>query len=705
MMTSQPEKTAKHREVNVIDYWRVIWSGKWTIAAILLVVVATVAVATFMQRPVYRAVARVEISPRPKSIAPGSDFTNLGAGWGWMAEERYQNTQIEIIQSRDIAARVVAQLGMDQDPAYSNVEDLVGFLQHRVEVEAVPETDIVEISIEDTDPERVPRLVNAVAHAYVDRNVELAAANTAKTLNELLQQVRPIRDKIVKNERALLGLARKNKLYVPESQTKTMVEQISQIQQKLTNTQIARGNLESVFQEISRIEEAGGSYETLPVVASDATIQELNTDATRVAKELERLSVSYLDRHPKVLKARSELDEIHRKIGTEVDKIISKIKTEYSIALQDEQRLIAQLEKAQEESLDLSVASTDYRILKSEIEEDRRIYDLVLSRVKEIDLNKQTLSNNLRVLDEAIVPSGPIRPKKALNLLAGCLLGLMMGTGTVIFMDYVDNTIKSAEDVEQFLQLPVLSVVPRFKKQMNPSVREAYRTLRTSLLFSSKARSLNTLLLTSAAPGEGKTSTAASLARTLASAGDRVVIVDADLRRPNLHNQFGVERSSGLTNYLMSAERDQAWARYLKKVENASNLSVITCGPIPPNPPELFSTDKFIDLVSQLKSNFDWVIIDSPPVASLSDSIVLGSLVDMVILVVKHNENDRDLIKRASTGLRKVGANVIGAVLNNVDVSKASSKDYYYAGYYYYGRDVDEDEDTAGSPVGSVSEG
>jgi capsular exopolysaccharide synthesis family protein len=680
------------REVNLVEYWRVIWGGKWTITAIFVVVVATVAVATFLQTPVFRAVARVEVSPRAKTIAPGSDFTQLGAGWGWLAEERYQNTQIEIIKSRDVARRVIRDLGLDVDPAPEGPNDPVASLSRRIEVETIPETGIIEISIEGTNPAMAQRLVNAVARSYVERNLELAVEVTSRTLDELLRQLEPIRSKIRQNEQDLLALARKRGLYVPESQATTMSEQISQLQTELTEVQIERGNLEAVFREISRIEREGGDYQTIPQVATDGEIQELNRQANTLEKELERLSVSYLDKHPRVVESRSQLEEVRREIARQTDKIISRIKAEYSIALQNESSLEDRLTGAKEASLDLTVASTDYKILKSDIEEDRRIYDLILSRIKEIDLNQETLSNNLRVLDEAVLPVTPVRPRKAINLIAGCLLGLILGTGTVIFMDYLDNTVKSAEDIEQFLGLHILSVVPRIRKDTSASVNEAYQTLRTSLLFSSKARSLKTLLVTSAGPGEGKTSTAVSLARNLASAGDRVVLLDSDLRRPTIHNQLAIERAGGLTNYLLSTEAGQAWLRYLKEVPDTPNLKVITCGPIPPNPPELFSTEKFIDLIAQLKKNFDWVVIDSPPLVSLSDSLVLGSLADMVALVIKHNENDRDLIRRSLHGLRKVNANVIGAVLNNVDLTRTAYKDYYYAGYYYYGREEEEEE-------------
>jgi polysaccharide biosynthesis transport protein len=691
----------ERREVHLLEYWRVIWSGKWTIGAVFLVVTAVTAVFTFLQTPIYRAAARIEVSPRTKSIAPNGDFGQMGAGWGWLAEERYLNTQMEIVKSREIAQKMIKDLGLDQDPSFARLKDPAGALSADFEVTNLPETNILEVAMEGSDPAQVRRLVNGVAHAYVDRNIEIAAENTSKTLDELLRQVQPIREKISKSEKQLLELARQNQLYVPESQTTTMTERISQLQKQLTEVQIHRSDLESVFQEISRVEKSGGSFLTLPLVASEPTIIELNRQAATLEKELERLSVAYLDKHPKVVETRSQLEDVRRKITAEVDKIISKNKIEYSMALQNERSLHEQLRGAQEQTLDLSIASTDYKILKAEIEEDRKIYDLILSRIKEIDLNQETLSNNLRILDEAILPTAPVRPRKAVNLLAGALLGLLLGASTVILMDYLDNTVKTAEDVEQYLNLHILTVVPRYRKEASASVNEAYQTLRTSILFSSKARGLNTLLVTSAGPGEGKTSTVTSLARSLASAGDRVVIVDADLRRPSLHTHLGIERAGGLTNYLLSNEKGDVWLKYLKEVPGSPNLKAITCGPIPPNPAELFGTEKFIDLLGQLRKNFDWLLIDSPPLASLSDSIVLGSLVDMVALVIKHNENDRELIRRSVASLRKVNANVIGAVLNNVDLSRSSYKDYYYAGYYYYGKEkeVEEVETGAGRPA------
>jgi capsular exopolysaccharide synthesis family protein len=262
----------------------------------------------------------------------------------------------------------------------------------------------------------------------------------------------------------------------------------------------------------------------------------------------------------------------------------------------------------------------------------------------------------------------------------------MFGVGSVLAINYFDNTIRTPEDVEQYLGLSILGIVPRFRETDSTPAREAYQSLRTSILFSSHNRERKILLFTSAGPQEGKSSTVAQVSRALASAGDRVVVLDCDLRRPTQHHHMQLSREPGLTNYLLEGAEGN-YEPYLHATDMPT-LKVFTCGPIPPNPPELIGLAKFRNLLIDLKRQYDWVVVDSPPIASLADSVVLASMVDMMAVVIKHNQNDRELIRRGLKRLRDVNANVIGAVLNSVDMGKGS--DYYYAGYYYYGSQEDE---------------
>ncbi len=225
--------------------------------------------------------------------------------------------------------------------------------------------------------------------------------------------------------------------------------------------------------------------------------------------------------------------------------------------------------------------------------------------------------------------------------------------------------------------------MPKQVAETESAVREAYQTLRTSLLFSRKNRTANVVLITSAGPQEGKSCTTVNVARVLATSGDRTIILDCDLRRPTIHQRMNLDRDRGITNYILSTDGDD-WRTYVKTTDQP-NLFAITCGPIPPNPADVFGHEKFKALLGELRQQFDWVFIDSPPVVSLADSTILASMADMVALVIKHNENDRDLIRRCVINLRKVNPNVIGAVLNSIDLERSHYKDYYYVGYYYYG--------------------
>ncbi len=672
-------------QAHLRDYWRVVWQGKWTVLAITMVVATMIAVVTFMQTPIYKATARVEIQPRAKSITPNADFSQLGTtSWTWMAEERYINTQMEVIRSRDTANAVIRELGLDVSPEFTGLLDPAGALSSRIDLGMLLDTYVLEISIEDPEAEMAQRLANMVAQVYIQKNIESAASNTGKIVNELYAQIEPIKKSLADKEARRIQMARDKSLYVPEEGVTSVDSRMRQLQVELTDIQIKRGSREAVFNAIESIERGGESYAQLPDVAHDALIVDLNKQVDDLEKERETLSLEYLERHPKIIAVGAEIHKVHQRIEVATGDIIARIKIAYSIEKQRERSLMAQIQRLQAEGLDLTEAAGLVAVLDSEIKEDRRIYDLILSRIKEIDLNQETMVNNVRLLDEAVLPANPIRPRKVMNLAVGFMLGLFLGLGTVFFLDYLDNTIRSSDDIEKYLDLPLLAVIPRIRKGKDAVGREAYQTLRTSILFSSKGRSLRSILVTSAGPGEGKSSIALSLALALAGAGDRVVLLDGDLRRPTIHMRTNLDRAGGLTNYLMDKDGGPSWVRYLKDCPGSDNLKIMTCGPIPPNPVELFGSDRFQHLLDDLREKNDWVLIDSPPLASLSDSLVLASLADMVVLVIKHNTNDRDLIKRSTEQVRKVNPNLVGAVLNDIDLKRASAKDSYYTGYYYY---------------------
>src|SRR6266571_5031533 len=491
------------RDVHLLDYWRTIWRGRWTVLSIFVVVVTLVAVGTFTQKPVYRGIATVEINPQSRKVSPVADVAEMGTGsYGWLGEERYFNTQYEIIKSRDVARRVFDRLDLYNHPLFKGESDPVDSFAHMIQVDPVKDTGIVEIGIEGGDPTEVQTWVNTVAEAYVERNLALSVEATSRAVKALLSEIAPLREKLEDTQRDSFEFAQKANLFVPENQQK---------------------------------------------IRNDKVVQELYAEKVGLEREYERLLLTYKEKHIRVQEKQSEIAKIDQKIAAEADRIISNIRTQYALLKDREDKLVRSIEETRTDSLRLNQKASSYDLVRGEATETKRIYDLISARVKEIDLSASLLSNNLRILDKASLPRSPVRPRTALNLSVGLLLGLLLGVGTVFFLDYLDNTVRTSEDIEQYLKLNLLAIVPKQTEETGTAVKEAYQTLRTSLLFSRKSRAANAVLITSAGPQEGKSCTAVNVARTLATGGEMVIVLDCDLRRPAIHQRLDIGRDMGIT--------------------------------------------------------------------------------------------------------------------------------------------------------------
>ena len=688
-MQPQPVTDPGRGEVHLLDYWRTIWRSRWMVAGIFAFVVTVVAIATFTQKPVYRAVASVEITPQSRKVTPMADVADLGTGsYGWFAEERYFNTQYEIVKSRDVVERVFDRLDLYDHPQFKNAKDPIGAFVGMIHIAPVKDTGIIQISMEGLKPEEVALWVNSTAEAYVDRNLQVAVEATSSAMKSLLAEISPLRSKLEDSQRTSFEFAEKSNVGVPENQQKVLGDRLSTLQTDLTDAQVKRSEVESVLRAIDNIRSRGGSYDAVPQIANDPVVQELMRTKAGLERDYQKLLLTYKEKHIRVQEAKSEIDKITQKIDSEAERVVSNFKTELALLRDRETSLAASIQETRSESLRANQTASSFDLIHGEAAETKRIYDLISTRIKEISLSSSLIENNLRVLDKAPVPEVPVKPRVLLNLAIGIILGLLLGAGTVFFLDYLDNTVRTSEDIEQFLGLTLLAIVPREEAGTRSAVREAYQTLRTGLLFSRKNRTQNLVLLTSAGPQEGKSRTSINLARTIASSGERVIVLDCDLRRPTVHQHLGIEREPGITNYILSRDEED-WTPYLRPTDDP-NLFAMTCGPIPPNPAEVFAQERFQGLIKELRAQFDWVFVDSPPLVSLADSVILATMSDMVVFVIKHNENDKELIRRCVASLRRVNANLIGAVLNQVDLERSHYKDYYYVGYYYYGQDQEK---------------
>lgn len=650
-----------------------------------LLVLAATAAWTFLQTPLYRATATVEVQPQARRIAPGQDVSGMGVtGYGWFAEEKYQNTQLEIIRSRAVAERAFQTLGLASDERFLGASDPVGAFQSVIRVEPRRETGLVDISISGTDPAEAARWVNVVADTYVERNIETARANAKGAVKKIEELIEPLRGRLEAAESSRLDVLKETEIYDPENQAQIVKQKLEKLNSELQTTQIELARLRTLLDKIDEFQRTGADPMVIPELAQDEVLQDLNRQKVDVERQLESTRVTFRPGAPVYQEKVSQLDKIKARIRDQIGTNLANIRNRYDLAAKNRDNLVRQIQIAEDESLRVGLATSKYKLVETDSETKQQLYQVITKTMNEVALSADLLANNVTLLDHAITPLRPIKPNKRLNLMLGAMFGLLMGVGTAFFLDYLDNTLRSPEDVEKYLHLTTLAVVPKYSEAERNAhaVREAYQTLRTSLIFSSKSRERRVVLITSTGPQEGKSSTIAQLARTLTSAGDRVIVLDCDLRRPTQHFHLKLDRDGGLTNYLVAPRGMDDWAPFVKIV-GPDNLHAMTCGPIPPNPPDLLGSERFRRLVDDLRTSYDWVLLDSPPAMSLSDAVLLSSLADMVLLVIRHNATDRDHVLRTTQLFRQVNASLVGAILNSVDIDRAYKKDYYYAGYYY----------------------
>ncbi len=676
-----PEPQDSERQAHLRDYWRTAWGGRWTIAVIFVVVVTIGLIATFVQTPIYRAGATVEISPRAQRIVKVDDVSQIGTtGYGWSAEDRYFKTQLEVLKSRDVAERAFGRLGLKDHPQFAASGDPVAAFMGRIEVEPTSDTTIVTVGMEGPDPNEVTAWVNVLVESYVTRNIEQASRATMDAIDALGKQMQPLREKLQHGEQEKFRYAREQKLYVPESQKAAYNERLASLNKDYTETKLKRFELEAVFRKIEEIEKAHGDYFVIPQVAKDEALRALNAERGELEAEQKKLLITYKQGHFKVKENEAALSKLNQRIQSETSRIINAIRTEYTLAQAREGDLAAETQITKEEALDVSEKSSAYNLLATESEEAKRIYDLVAQRVKEVDLNFSVMRNNVQVLDRAIVPAHPVRPRKVINLAVSMLMGLGLGIGLIFFLEYLDNTVRGADQLEREFGLSTLAVIPRRRPEAVGTVGEAFSSLRTGVQFSSMNRARRVLLVTSAAAQDGKTFAAVNLARTMARAGEKVCLVEGDLRRPGVHSELGLSSSPGLTDYL-TGEGGAASLRSSLRGGGPSEPYVIASGPLPPSPAEMFASERFTALVKELKGSHDWVIIDSPPAAGLTDAVLLAAQSDMVVFVVRQARTGRDVLRRALDAVRTANPNIIGAVLNDVDLNRSENRELYYPAY------------------------
>jgi exopolysaccharide transport family protein len=719
-------------------YARILRNRWQAVLIVFFVLFSVVAIITLKQKPVYRAQALLEIQKENPDIPTIQELYELDS-----VSDAYLRSQYTILASESLARRVIDELRLDTLREFNSpkwwswrekrsalapqvftagpsptdrevYQRVLERFEDRLTINPINRSRLVTIQFDSFDANLAARVVNSLAKNYVEQNLEGRWSATQRAADWLSQQLSGVKGKLEKSEEQLQDYARRNELVYLETDKgpswNAENEQVQQLQEELTKAEAQRYEKEALY----RVVETGDNA-SLPGISENKLIQDLTERLAELKRDYARLSTTFSPDYPRVMEIQSQIDEITAAIKEQRKSAAKTITNEYLAAVQREDLVRRGLREEQERMNGVASRAVQYNILKREVDTNRQLYEGLLQRLKEASVSASLKASNIRIVDSAEPPTTSVKPKIALNLGLAAFFGLGLGIGVALFQERLDDTLKGTGDVERLLGLAAMGLIPAVSQPNGNNhpvqglfestkalgrkengnghkpiqawhridadgpqqkvLTEAFRSLRTSLLLSTADHPPSTLLVSSTQPGEGKTTIATNLAIALAQVGQRVLLVDADLRSPSLHKLFGTRENLGLVSYLAG---HQDW-RTVVRPSGLLGLDLIFCGPIPPNPSDLLSSRNMGALIRSAREQYDFIILDSAPMLALADSRILATQVSGVLLVVKNATIPREQVKQALSGMRSVGANVIGVALNKVDLDTR--------GYYSYNPD------------------
>ncbi len=731
------------REPHLLDYVIILRKHQWLILTFLLTVVTVVTIASFKMKPVYEAAARVEVDKESQNMLP---FQDANAYDEYVDMENYIETQTKILESETLALQTIKSLDLGRYPEFGGSPNsmdwtqssgtqrrpaILGAFLGRLGVRRVPNSRLIEVSFSAEDPQLAAQIVNAHLQNYIEQNFRSKYDATTQASNWLSAELEELRIKVEKSEDARLAYERDNHIWQIDEKQDISTSKLADLSKTVTEAQTDLAEKEALY----RMAESG-NVDALPAARSNTVIQDLLRRKTDLDEKYAEALNQYGPNFPKVQRLAMQQKEIASDLSNAQKTVVESVDQDYETARNREQLLQQALDQQKTEANDQAEKLVQYHILQHDAESNKQLYDGLLQKLKEATITAGLRSSNIRIVDPALVPASPSRPQKSRNILLAILVGLVGGIGLAFFREYLDNTVKSPDDIETLTGLPSLAVVPSMPKltghqnrlsseandgapqqnsnsrvellsyaQPKSQISEAFRALRTSLLLSQADHPPQVILVTSALPREGKTTAAVNLAVTFAQLGDRTLLMDADLRKPGVRRalNLNVGKDVGLSSYLAGVSNlDDVCVPH----PAINNLVALTTGPVPPSPADLLSSHRMSEAISELRRRFKFIVIDSPPIMAATDAVILSAQTDGVLLVVRSGETPKEAFTRSRDLLAAVKSRLLGVVLNAVD---SNAPDYYYSYRYYpyaygygYGEDIGK---TARFPSGSGESG
>ncbi|HLX85528.1 MAG TPA: polysaccharide biosynthesis tyrosine autokinase [Terriglobales bacterium] len=720
------------------EYMRVLIKRKFLVSAVVIGIFMTVAIASLRQTPVYDAVGRIAVNKADSNLI---SFKDSAPDTDYVYEQSDLDTEVRILQSDLMALQVIRQLNLDKRPEFgghadqkqanlvadplqtdsNRVSSLLGMFHGRLHVSLIPNTRIMEIHFASTDPQLAASVVNTLAATYVEQNFKTKFESTMQASDWLSKQLVDLQMKVETSQEKLVRYQKEHEIVGADEKTNITTEKLDELNKEMTEAEFDRMQKEAVYRQ---------TQSTDPEVVAAAIISDNPNGGTALSDKLREqqaslslsvaeLSTQFGPSYPKVIQLNNQLKEIDRELQVETNKAVDHLKGRYLGALQRENMLRDAFEKQKQEANKLNESAIEYSILKRDLDSNRTLYEGLLEKLKEAGVTAGLRSNNFRIIDAARVPTAPSEPNIPRNLSFALVLGVISGVGLAFLLENMDNTVRTPEQATAISGLPSLGMIPLGSRpggrganakrlaltaarevvetvtQIRPQsqMAESYRALRTSLLLSNLGAPPKIIMVTSARPQEGKTTTSINTAIVLAQKGVRVLLVDADLRRPSVHKTLGMGPRSGLSNVLTGSATMQ---QTITTSPILPNLFILPAGTPPPNPAELLASSNMRDLLTELREQYDHIVIDTPPTLSVTDAVVLSPRADATILVIRSGQTTKQALRRSREILMQVNAHVAGVLLNAVDLT---SPDYYYYYEYQgkYGHYYQEDPVDAGS--------
>jgi capsular exopolysaccharide synthesis family protein len=702
--------------------FRVLHKWRWIVATVFVLIVAGTAVHTYNTIPVYEARARILVEPERINILKIEDVVE---------QDRSVDAQLAVLQSRWLAKETMktlqllrpaaaprlpasipaaapagiramwsdvktrlAGLGLPvtsppapfiADPAASENAQISAFLGGLTV--ATVTKGVMDLKYRSSDPQLAARIVNGHAKQYVDENLQTHFSAIKEVSDWLAARVSEEKAKVDAADRALQMFREQNGIIVAAGAENPIVAKVNELSIAQTRARENRLEKESALNKARAMRTDTASMLHLPPLMSSSIAQQLRVEIEHLQQERALLSEKLREQHPDMVRNAAAIQTAQGKLQIEIDRALDVMHDEVTIAQNAESSINASLEQQKSAAFGQNRKSIQLGILEREVQNNHQIYDMLVQRSRETNIEKEIRPSQIRILDPAEVPGSPISPNLQQNLLLSCFAGIVLALGLAFGFEYLDSRIKTPDEIKSQLHLPLLGFLPELINRKDGDTQlithsvpsaflEAMRSIRTNVLYSSADESLKAIVITSAGLSEGKTILASNLAIAIAQAGERVLLIDADMRRPTLHEHFKLQRDPGLSNLLVGDVK----AKEAVQASGIPNLWILPSGHRPPNPPELLGSQRFRNMISAFADHFDWVLLDAPPVMPVTDACVLADKSTGIIFVAGAERVSRQVARRALEQLANVEARVIGGVLTRVRLDRHR---YYYAKYYH----------------------